>query len=100
LGVDFGEKTQNKYFLLKSGDLSSLNFWVNYHYLLPPTRAYNLAYQMHFSDTRKPGTGVPPKVEVMIWLHHTFGQPANAYQGNYVDGNVSYELYAWEIIPS
>lgn len=95
IGADLGEKSNTSYFPLQVRDIHNLSFYVVYQYLTAPTGAYNLAYQMYFTDTDKPGPDAHVNVEVMIWLHHTFPQPPDTYKGDFSDGNNSYELWSW-----
>ncbi|MBI2859448.1 MAG: hypothetical protein HYX90_10255 [Chloroflexi bacterium] len=88
-------KSNSRHFPVLTSDIRSLRFDVTYSYLLPPTGAYNLAYEMFFSDTSQPSPDFRPKAEVMIWIHATFGQPPSAYRGEFTDGNNTYSLYSW-----
>ncbi len=95
IGGDIGEKPNNKQLPVKVKSISQLTFYVDYNYLTPPSGTYNLAYQMYFADTDKPSKDAIPNIEVMIWIHYTFGQPPNAYKGDFTDGNHNYELYSF-----
>lgn len=95
IGASPLEKSNARQFPIKVGDLKALSFDVTYEYPALPTGAYNLSYEMFFSDTKTSGPNLVPKAEVMIWIHRTFTQPANAYEGDFSDGNNSYLLYSW-----
>jgi hypothetical protein len=87
--------SNSPYFPIKTTDIDSLRFDVDYDYPTLPTGAYNLAYELLFSDTNQPTPNLIPRAEVMIWIHTTFGQPQNTYQGDFFDGNNTYHLYSW-----
>ncbi len=95
IGASPLERSNARQFPIKVGDIKSLAFDVSYEYLALPTGAYNLAYEMFLSDTKKSGPNLAPKAEVMIWIHRTFTQPADSYEGDFTDGNNSYLLYSW-----
>jgi len=80
---------------VKLSEVKSLRFDVNYEYTTIPEGSYNLAYEMLLSDKNRPSSNLIPKAEVMIWLHATFPQPPNTYQGDFTDGNNTYALYSW-----
>jgi hypothetical protein len=89
------DPSNSVYFPAKIGDIRSLQFDVTYDFVTPPTGSFNLAYDVFFSDTNQPGPDPKPKAEMMIWLRHTMSQPANAYRGDFTDGNSAYQLYSW-----
>jgi hypothetical protein len=96
IGGDIGEKPRNKLLPIKISSIKSLTFFVDYDYPTQPSGAYNLSYQMYLMNTNNPGQNAIPNTEVMIWIHHTFGEPPNTYKGNFTDSNNSYDLYSWE----
>ncbi len=95
VGDGFGEKSTSKFLPIRAGEISGLKFDVAYKYLTAPSGEYNFAYEMDFGDSKRPAAGTAPKAEVMIWIHHTFGQPPDTYQGDFTDGINSYRLYSW-----
>jgi hypothetical protein len=95
IGADLGQASNSKLFPLKASSVNRLLFNTTYLYLDAPTGEYNLAYQIYYSDSSKPAQANVPRAEVMIWIHHTFGQPPHTLQGDYSDGNTLYQLYSW-----
>jgi hypothetical protein len=95
IGGSPSAKSKSGIFPLKQADITSLKFDAAYNYLTLPTGAYNLAYEMFFSDTNQPSSNLVPKAEVMIWIHATFTQPPTTYVGDITDGFNTYHLYSW-----
>ncbi len=88
-------ESTTKTFPIKLKDIKSMTFDVAYDYLTKPTGSYNLAYEMFFTNTDRPDPNLVPRVEVMIWLEHTFPQPPNTLKGTYSDSGNSYDLNSW-----
>jgi hypothetical protein len=84
-------------FPIKFRDIKTLEFDSAYRYLIPPSGTYNLSYDMFLSDTDKTSATPSPKVEIMIWLQHTFGQPPDKYKGDVSDGINTYEYYSYTL---
>ena len=95
IGGSISMQTNTVFFPIKVGEIKSLNFDIAYKYLKTPEGAYNLAYEMFISSKDQPASNLIPEFEVMIWLHSTFPQPPNTYQGDVSDGINTYELYEW-----
>jgi len=95
IGGNMTIESNSRFFSALTSEITSLKFEVSYKYLVAPTGAYNLAYELLFSDTNRPNANPIPKAEVMIWIHATFTQPPSTYQGDFTDGNNNYHLYSW-----
>lgn len=87
--------SNSRYFPLKVGETTSLEFSVSYDYPMVPTGSFNLAYDVFFSGTNQPAAKPRIDAEVMIWVHGTAKQPPNTYKGDFSDGRNTYALYSW-----
>jgi hypothetical protein len=95
IGGDVGEKPRNNRLPIKVSNIKELRFSVDYDYLIEPTGSYNLSYQMYFANTDTPVQDSFANIEMMVWIHQTFGQPPAAYQHDFSDGNFRYSLYSF-----
>jgi len=89
------DASNSTYFPMKADDSGSLVLEVSYAYTTTPTGTYNLAYDLFLSDTDQPSSTPKPNAEVMIWLHGSLGQPADAFKGDFTDGINIYSLYSF-----
>jgi hypothetical protein len=89
------ELSRTPLFPIKFSDIKTLTFDAEYKYPESPTGTYNLAYDMFLSDTTQVSPDPRPKVEIMIWLHHTLQQPREVYKGDFTDNINNYELYSF-----
>ena len=95
LGGSPWEKAKSPFFPVKVGDIQTLILDTGYKYLEKPTGVFDLAYDMFLTETDQPSSPPKIKAEVMIWIHATLKQPAKSYQGDYSDGQNTYQLYSW-----
>ena len=95
VGASPTEQSNAAYFPIQINAIKSLTFLVAYNYLTIPTGPYNLAFDMFFSDTNRPGSTLVRKAEVMVWIHGTFTQPSYTYKGDFTDAYNTYALYSW-----
>jgi hypothetical protein len=98
VGGDIGGKSTTRSLPIKAEAIKQLQFSIDYLYVTPPTGLYNLAYQMYFANPKTAPGSQQGIVEVMIWIHYTFGQPPSAYKGIFSDGVNSYDLYSFSRI--
>lgn len=95
VGASPWDASNSAYFPVKLQDTRSLILDVSYTYRTTPDGTYNLAYDMFLSSTNQPSSTPNPDAEVMIWLHGTLGQPADAFKGDFSDGSNMYSLYSF-----
>jgi hypothetical protein len=94
IGGNPWEPSKSPLFPFRWGDARLLKFDIIYRYTQFPTGAYDLAYDIFFTESSQPGPDVQRKAEVMIWINGTQKQPPNSYKGDFSDGNNSYALYS------
>ncbi len=94
IGGNPWETSKSQLFPFRWGDVQSFKLEVVYNYTQIPTGAYDLAYDMFFTDSNKPGPNIQRQAEVMIWMNGTQKQPPTSYRGDFSDGQRTYALYS------
>jgi hypothetical protein len=92
------ELSNSPIFPIRWREVHSLVLEVDYVYSRSPSGVYNLAYDIFFINSNKPGPDAQRRAEIMIWLEGNQKQPASSYQGDYSDGQNSYALYSRMLI--
>jgi hypothetical protein len=94
IGGNPWEQSNSAYFPIRVSALESLTFQVTYNYPAVPTGAFDLAYDIFFTDTNKSRPDPEIKAEVMIWLQGTIEQPQATFKGDYTDRLNTYALFS------
>jgi hypothetical protein len=95
IGGNPWEPSKTTYFPVRVSEIKTLIIESEYIYRASPTGTYNLAYDMFLSDTNQASSDPRPRVEVMVWLHHTLQQPPDSYKGDLTDGINTYKFYSF-----